>query len=107
MKNPFSTASSAERLFEDELYARVYEEIESGQMDKAAQARAIEDGGGDNGAVKKAYIKHRIARIKTEIELNLKNELDAQRMKALEKEKRLNEQAKQSSLLSKISYWLR
>ena len=67
MKNPFSKASSAERLFEDELYARVYEEIENGQMDKAAQARAIEEGGGDDGTIKKAYIKHRIARIKAEI----------------------------------------
>ena len=69
MKNPFSNASTADRLLEDELYARVYEEIENGQMDKAAQARAIEEAGGDNDTVKKAYIKHRIARIKLEIEI--------------------------------------
>lgn len=67
MKRSFSTASAAERFFEDQLYERVYEEIESGQMDKAAQARAIAEGGGDDGAVKRAYIKHRMDRIKAEL----------------------------------------
>ena len=57
------------RLSESELYQRVYEEIENGQMDKAAQARAIEEGGGDDGAVKSAYIKHRIENIRAEIEI--------------------------------------
>jgi hypothetical protein len=67
MKKSSSTDAAAERFFEDQLYARVYEEIESGQMDKAAQARAIAEGGGDDGAVKRAYIKHRMDRIKAEL----------------------------------------
>lgn len=69
MKNSFTASSSTERLMEDELYALVYEEIETGQMDKSAQARAIEEGGSDNGAVRKAYIKNRILRLKAELEL--------------------------------------
>lgn len=76
MRNPFSTASSVDRLIEDEMYARIYEEIESGRLDKAAQARAIEESGDDDGAIRKAYIKHRFARIKAE--LTVTNELAAQ-----------------------------
>lgn len=71
MKKPSVSNETATRLAEDELYAFVYEEIENGQMDKAAQARAIAEGGGDEGAVRAAYIKHRIARIKAEIEFSV------------------------------------
>lgn len=60
---------AAARLAEDELYTFVYEEIENGHMDKAAQARAIAEGGENEGAVRAAYIKHRIARIRAEIEI--------------------------------------
>jgi len=69
MKSPYSTASAADRLSENALYERVYEEIKSGQMDVAAQARAIEEGGSDGGAVKSAYIKHRIENLKAEMKV--------------------------------------
>lgn len=71
MESFFRNTSYVDRLSEDELYTRIYEEIENGEMDKAAQARAIEEGGSDNGAVKKAYIKHRMARIRAEIDFSL------------------------------------
>lgn len=60
---------AAARLAEDRLYAHVYEEIRSGKVDTAAQARAMEEGGNDKGLVQQAYIKHRIARIRAEIEI--------------------------------------
>jgi hypothetical protein len=63
------TDDAAARLEEDKLYAHVHEEIRSGKVDTAAQARAMEEGGNDNGLVQQAYIKHRIARIKAEIEI--------------------------------------
>jgi hypothetical protein len=69
MKNPFSSFSPAERIAEDQIYERVYAEIASGQMDMAAQARAIEEGGGDDGRVKSAYIRYRVSRVKAEIEM--------------------------------------
>lgn len=63
------TDDAAARLAEDRLYAHVHEEIRSGKVDTAAQARAMEEGGNDKGLVQQAYIKHRIARIKAEIEI--------------------------------------
>jgi ribosomal protein S14 len=55
-------------LLEDELYHIVWAEIESNQMDPAAQARSIEEGAGDEGRVRSAYIKHRVRRLKEELE---------------------------------------
>lgn len=76
MIKPFFSKSADERILEDELYVRVFEEIEQGQMDKAAQARAIEEGGSDAGAVKKAYIKHRMTRLKAEHEVVLRQKAE-------------------------------
>jgi len=64
------TDDAAARLAEDRLYAFVYEEIENGHIDKAAQARAIAEAGSDKGLVQLAYIKHRIEGIKAEIEFS-------------------------------------
>lgn len=69
MRNAFKALTPEGRLLEDRLYEQVYEEISLGKLDKAAQARAIEEGGGDDCAVKKAYIKHRIARLRVEVKL--------------------------------------
>jgi hypothetical protein len=55
------------RLLEDELYRIVWEEIENGVKDPAAQARAIEESGGDDGKVRSTYIKHRVRRIQDEL----------------------------------------
>ena len=66
MKNPFSEPSSSERIAEDRLYEKIGGELAIGQLDKAAQARAIQDGGNDAGAVKKAYIKHRFSQLQAE-----------------------------------------
>ncbi|WP_139838145.1 hypothetical protein [Roseovarius gaetbuli] len=68
-----------DRLVEDELYRIVWEEIESNKIDPAARARSIEEGAGDEGKTRAAYIKHRVRRLKTEFEihqreLNEKNE---------------------------------
>lgn len=58
------------RILEDELYRVVWEEIESGEMDRAAQARALEEGAGDDGRIRSAYIKHRIRRLKDDLALS-------------------------------------
>lgn len=70
MKKPSVSSETATRLAEDVLYTVVYEEIENGKIDKAAQARAIAEGGENEGAVRAAYIKHRIARMRAEIEVS-------------------------------------
>ena len=54
------------RLFEDALYRIVWEEIEKGDLDPAAQARSIEDGDGEEGKVRAAYIRHRVRRLNDE-----------------------------------------
>jgi cation transport ATPase len=99
MRNPLSPLSPAERIAEDQVYERVYAEIASGQMDMAAQARAIEEGGGDDGLVKKAYIRYRVSRIKSEIELakdqakleRFEREKEAERLRHEEKKNRAKE----------------
>jgi|AntAceMinimDraft_12_1070368.scaffolds.fasta_scaffold45641_2 hypothetical protein len=91
MTNPFEKDTAAARLAEDELYAFVYEEIQKGQMDTAAQARAIAEGGANEGEVRAAYIKHRIARIKAEIEVSVaevEHEKEFQKKKLQSEEKR-------------------
>ncbi len=57
------------RLLEDELYKIAWEEIERGQLDSAAQARSIADGEGDNGKTRSAYIRHRVRRLRDELEI--------------------------------------
>ena len=57
------------RLIEDEIYRIVWEEIESNELDRSAQARSIEEGAGDEGKTRAAYIKHRVRRLKDEVEL--------------------------------------
>ena len=88
----------ARRLSENELYQRVWDEIESGQIDGAAQARAIEEGGGDNGAVKSAYIKHRIENFKAEIEIAL--ELAARAL--AEEEERKKKEAERKKIEEQV-----
>ena len=57
------------RLLEDEIYRIVWEEIESGIMDQVSQARSVAEGDGDDGKIRAAYIRHRVRRIKDEMEL--------------------------------------
>src|SRR5688500_12552831 len=57
------------RILEDEIYRLAWEEIEGGEIDSAGQARAIEEGSGDEGKIRAAYIKHRVRRLKDEWEL--------------------------------------
>ena len=57
------------RLLEDEIYRIVWEEIESGIMDPVSQARSVAEGDGDDGKIRAAYIRHRVRRIKDEMEL--------------------------------------
>lgn len=57
------------RLVEDELYRIVWEEIERGEMDKAAKARATAEAGSDEGQLRGAYIRYRVRRLKDELEL--------------------------------------
>ena len=102
MPTRYSNDQNARRLSENELYARVYEEIESGQMDKAAQARAIVEGGGADGAVKSAYIKHRIENIKAEIEIALElAEREHEKLKQKQEEEELSERRKLEERLRK------
>lgn len=56
------------RQFEDELYRIATDEISSGYMDNVAQARSIEEANGDKSRLEALYLKHRIRRIKDEIE---------------------------------------
>lgn len=71
------------RRMEDELYRIVWEEIQSGQMDPAAQARSITDGEGDDAKIRAAYIKHRVRRLEDEIAVLVKieRELEAGRQR--------------------------
>ena len=66
MKNPFSTRTSSTRILEDQIYEKIGEEIASGKMDMAAHTRAVQEGGDDDGEVKKAYIKYRFSRLQAE-----------------------------------------
>ena len=87
MKNlwrSITTDNAASRLAEDVLYTVVYEEIENGQIDKAAQARAIAEGGENEGAVRAAYIKHRIARMRAEIEITTAQAVVEEKQKQLD-----------------------
>ena len=54
---------------EDDPYRIVGEEIETGQKDTAAWARAFADGGGDEANVKSLYIKYRVRRLQDELSL--------------------------------------
>jgi ribosomal protein S14 len=58
------------RLLEDEIYRIVWEEIECNELDPSAQARSIEEGAGDEGKTRSAYIKYRVRRLKDELELH-------------------------------------
>lgn len=106
MIKPFFTKSADERILEDELYVRVYEELETDQMDKAAQARAIEEGGGDASAIKKAYIKHRMARLKAEHEIisRQKAALDARLREQQASEAKRKKEEDRSANLKKERY---
>lgn len=59
-----------DRLVEDEIYRIVWEEIESNQLDRSAQARSIEEGSGDKGKTQSAYVRHRVRRLKDELEIH-------------------------------------
>ena len=59
------------RLLEDEIYRIVWEEIESGIMDPASQARSAAEGDGDDGKIRAAYIRQRVRRIKDEMEIRV------------------------------------
>jgi hypothetical protein len=69
MRENSTSSESYDRLSDNEIYVRIYDEIERGIMDKAAQARAIEEAGGNDNLVRSGYIKHRMANIRLEIEL--------------------------------------
>ena len=98
MKNPFMGKSSVTHIQEDKLYERIYEEIADGKMDKAAQARAIEEGGGNDGSEKKAYIKHRFARLSADFkissEIKVKEHFEAERLMNEEVQKEKKRQIK-------------
>ena len=64
-----------DQAFEDQLYRQVWEEIQQGRMDPVAQAKSVEDGRGDDGLVRSAYIKHRVRRLRYEIEQRKEQEL--------------------------------
>ena len=70
------------RLLEDELYKIAWEEIEKGQLDSAAQARAIADSEGDDSKIRSAYIKHRVRRLRDEREIFQNKQKDKARQKA-------------------------
>lgn len=58
------------RFLEDEIYRIVWEEIESNELDRSAKARSIEEGAGDEGKTRSAYIKHRVRRLRDELEFH-------------------------------------
>lgn len=70
------------RLLEDELYKIAWEEIERGQLDPASQARSIADGEGDNGKTRSAYIRHRVRRLRDELEILKSREQEKAKAKA-------------------------
>lgn len=76
------------RLFEDELYKMAWEEIERGQLDPASQARSIVDGEGDDGKTRSAYIRHRVRRLRDELEVFQAQEKAEAEKKRVEAQKR-------------------
>ncbi len=57
-----------QRLAEDSLYEKVLDELNKGDTDVVAQARALEEAQGEREKARAFYIKHRIRRLK-DIEL--------------------------------------
>jgi hypothetical protein len=72
------------RLLEDELYKMAWEEIERGVLDPASQARSIVDGEGDDGKTRAAYIKHRVRRLRDELEIIQSQEKEQVRKKQIQ-----------------------
>lgn len=54
----------SDRLLEDRLYEITIMEVEAGDYDQAAKARALEEAEGDITRSKALYIKHRVRRLK-------------------------------------------
>lgn len=81
-----------QRKADDEIYAQIYDEYTAGIMDKVAQARAMQAGGGNQEKIKSEYIRFRFIRIKDAItelqkaEQEKRAALDAQ-LKAAKKQK--------------------
>ena len=57
------------RLLDDELYRFVGYEIEYGEYDQAAWARAVEDSHGNDAKIRADYVRHRVRRLKDELSL--------------------------------------
>jgi hypothetical protein len=62
--DPKELAELSDRLLEDNLYEIVMQEVEIGNYDQAAKARAFQEAQGDEPAAKALYIKHRIRRLR-------------------------------------------
>ena len=76
------------RLLEDELYKLAWEEIERGELDPASQARSIADGEGHDGKTRSEYIRHRVRRLRDELEVFKAREKEEAQKKRLEAKKR-------------------
>lgn len=75
------------RLVEEEIYARVLEEVESGYRRDGLWAKALRKGLGDEQKAKAYYIEYRVQSIKDEMEIT-----EALTEKAQEQEQKANEQ---------------
>jgi hypothetical protein len=59
--------SSDNRRVEDRLYEVIYREIETNNLNPAAKARAMADGGDNDKLIMQAYIRHRLKMLKDEV----------------------------------------
>ena len=72
-----------DRLAEDEMYEDVLLEINNGDFDAVAQARAFEEAGGNAEQARSIYIRHRIRRLKD----HLMTEAIRQRQEEMERQR--------------------
>lgn len=82
----------SDRLLEDRLYEMTILEIESGTLDKSAEARALEEAEGDETKAKALYIKHRVRRLRDLFaEQNSLNQYDEEQQEQAKRKQNLSD----------------
>jgi hypothetical protein len=78
MFQKFKTKIAAQRIIDEQLYAYVYDEMESGDIRRGIWAKATADAEGAQGKVEALYIKYRVQSIKDEANVleRILNEID-------------------------------
>lgn len=99
--------STESRLFEEEIYAQVAEELAQGKRKDSLWAKALAESDGIENKAKSLYIKYRVQSIKDEIEVSEKNEKQRQEAKkATQQKKEIQAANKADSMTVANWFWL-